>query len=88
MSENEMFQLILNEIKNINSRIDNVEKNIDSLKSEIKEEIATNQNHISGILARQELALERISKDMTYLVSKEADNSHQIFLLNKSFGRL
>lgn len=65
MSDKELLNLILDEMKNINKRIDNVEKSINNFKKEIKEEIASNQNHISGILARQELAMERIAQSMT-----------------------
>lgn len=74
--EKELLEQILKEIGALNNKIDLL----------IEENRAEHQQLI-GLIASQEQDLEGLSNDVRYLVKREADNRHNMMLLNKKFAR-
>lgn len=74
--EKELLEQILKEIGALNNKVDLL----------IEENRAEHQQLI-GLIASQEQDLEGLSNDVRYLVKREADNRHNMMLLNKKFAR-
>lgn len=74
--EKELLEQILKELGALNSKVDRL----------IEENRAEHQQQI-GLIASQEQDLEGLSNDVRYLVKREADNRHNMMLLNKKFAR-
>lgn len=74
--EKELLEQILKEIGALNNKVDLL----------IEENRAEHQQLV-GLIASQEQDLEGLSNDVRYLVKREADNRHNMMLLNKKFAR-
>lgn len=81
--EKELLEQILKEIGALATKISAIDNKVDLL---IEENRAEHQQLI-GLIASQEQDLEGLSNDVRYLVKREADNRHNMMLLNKKFAR-
>ena len=81
--EKELLEQILKEIGALNVKVNSLDSKIDRLAEQNKIE----HEQLIGLIASQEQDLEGISNDLRYLVKREADNRHNMMLLNKKFNR-